>query len=177
MEPATPTPAQTTNLLGALATAALDLTDAALEDALAPGGRLTQALLTLDTWPGSSIRFLSRVLDVTHSGAVRLVDRLEDRGLAERALGPDGRTVAVRATRSGRDVVSRLRARRAEALGGLIRDLTERDRLTLHGLLERMLGSGPRTRTEARHTCRVCDHSLCRGEACPVGSSVTVEDG
>jgi hypothetical protein len=39
-------------------------------------------------------------------------------------------------------------------------------------VLERVLQQKPRSRTEARHACRLCDHGVCRGVACPIGESV-----
>src|SRR6266567_3796170 len=71
------------NLLGALALAVCDRLHEAtehLDDGLAASE--PAALVTLAHYPGQSILALGRTLGLTHSGAVRLADRLAARLLA-----------------------------------------------------------------------------------------------
>lgn len=160
------------NLIGAFVTASGDELAAALERALGIGGSAPAALLAIDTWPDRSIDFLAGVLGLTHSGTVRLVDRMQVAGLVERRPGRDGRTTAVRATRRGKARVRTARDARREILTALARELDPEVRSALEVALERTLRARARSRTEARYTCRLCDHSVCRGEDCPVGASV-----
>src|SRR5688572_20555675 len=51
---------------------------------------------------GQSIDALRRIVGLTHSGAVRLVDRLAGAGLVERRVGADQRSVALHLTPEGR---------------------------------------------------------------------------
>src|SRR5687768_6517652 len=96
------------NVLGAFSVA---VTDRVRADS---GG---SALLALHTWlAGASIDRLARVLELSHSGTVRLVDRLAAAGLLERLGGPDGRAVALQLTERGHAEAERLQADRLARL-------------------------------------------------------------
>ena len=89
----------------------------ATESAASHGAAGPAALTALDEFLGGrSMDDLRRVLGLTHSGAVRLVDRLAADGCVERRAGADGRSVALVLTAKGRRVARRVRAARAEAL-------------------------------------------------------------
>ena len=78
------------NVLGALATAIDDAVTAAIEDATGLTGAAPAALIALhDLLAGRSVDDLRHAVDLTHSGAVRLVDRLVADGLATRRPGAD----------------------------------------------------------------------------------------
>ena len=68
------------------------------------GGALPAALSSLHEWAGGrTIETLAGGLRLSHSRTVRVVDRLEQRGLARRARDPgDGRSVLVHLTPAGR---------------------------------------------------------------------------
>src|SRR5205085_805848 len=89
-----PTLDRTANLLGALSLAIADRTGPA-NDAAA-----LSALLHFLESP--SIDLLRRVLGLTSSGTVRLVDRLEGDGLVRRRGGGDGRVTVIELTAAGR---------------------------------------------------------------------------
>ena len=163
----------TANLLGVLALAVTDRTNAALGTALGAGGNAAAALLSVGARPGLSIDQLARVLGLSHSATVRLVDRLENRGWARRTrVGEDGRTASVTLSRSGNTTFRRLLDVRHDALKRATAGLSRRERAALRTLLAKMLASLPGDRHEARHMCRLCEHSVCHGAACPVGSAV-----
>ena len=65
---------------------------------------------------GQSIDSLARVVGLSHSGAVRLVDRLSETGFAERRMGADGRAVALQLTPEGRRAARRVLAQREAAI-------------------------------------------------------------
>src|SRR5260370_713814 len=105
------------NLLGALALAVCDrLREATehLDDGLAASE--PAALVTLAHYPGQSILTLGRTLGLTHSGAVRLADRLEASGLVRRAPSGRGRTLALSLTQRGRSAALQALARRQAAV-------------------------------------------------------------
>ncbi len=81
------------NLLGALALAVSDRIREVTEqqaDALARSE--PAALVSLVHYPGQPVGVLDQTLGLTHSGAVRLSDRLEAAGLVRRtSAGPAGR--------------------------------------------------------------------------------------
>src|SRR5579863_3248574 len=65
---------------------------------------------------GGSVTQLSSVLGLTHSGTVRLVDRLAAEGLVERVGAQDGRAVSVVLTRTGRRTAARILQTREKSL-------------------------------------------------------------
>ena len=75
--------------------------------------------------------------------ATRIVARLEDDGLIERAADPeDGRSSLISATAAGSALLATLRERKDAYLARGLRELPERDRATLRraaAILERML--------------------------------------
>ena len=97
------------NALGALALEVARRVQAA-GDAASPHGASVPAALTAlhGLTGGQSIDALRRVVGLTHSGAVRLVDRLVAAGLAERRVGVDGRAVALHLTPEGRRAARRV---------------------------------------------------------------------
>src|SRR6476469_2671490 len=113
------------NVVGAMALAVADRLRGATEDAAGLAGALPAALVALHEFAGGQpIEFLAGALRVTHSRAVRVVDRLEEAGLARRAAAPaDGRAVSVALTAAGRRRAARVLAARnaviEDALGGL----------------------------------------------------------
>src|SRR6476661_7215837 len=118
------------NVVGAMALAVADRLRGATEDAAGLGGALPAALVALHEFAGGQpIEFLAGALRVTHSRAVRVVDRLEEAGLAKRSAAPgDGRAVSVALTPRGRRVAARIAAARAAVLEDALGDLSEAER-------------------------------------------------
>jgi MarR family transcriptional regulator, negative regulator of the multidrug operon emrRAB len=178
-----------TNVLGAAATG---LTDAMQQSMVATANldaASSAALVAmLDFTPGGTIRALSQVLGLTHSGAVRLVDRLVAAGYVERAAGVDARSRRLRLTRSGRAVARRVRAARKNALEPAVRELTPAEQDALTALSERLVATLTERRLEARAQgrspaggalCRVCDFTACgRAEGrCPAATTAADAGG
>lgn len=158
------------NALGALALEVARRVQAA-GDAASPLGASVPAALTAlhGLTGGQSIDALRRVVGLTHSGAVRLVDRLVAADLAERRVGADGRAVALQLTPEGRRAARRVLARREAAIEGVLAPLTSSERATLAALHEKLLGSSTSGQEERRRVCRLCDVEAC-GRACPTKS-------
>jgi DNA-binding MarR family transcriptional regulator len=87
---------------------------------------------------GCTIEVLRKALNLTHSGTVRLVDRLAGAGLVERRTGPDARSVALHLTPPGRRAVRRVATARDAALERAMTGLTPAQRAQLAALLERV---------------------------------------
>lgn len=129
----------------------------------------TVALLAVHTRPGQSVGALAQLLGTTHSGGVRIVNRMHHAGLVDRRPGPDGRTAALHATGRGDELsVTALEVRRA-ALSDLMSNLAPVQVEALTGLIDDLAPALARTRAEAQRVCRMCEHAVCRGELCPVG--------
>jgi len=100
--------------LGALSLVVADRMNAAVEAVAALGPSAPAALVALHEFlDGGTVTQLSSVLGLSHSGTVRLVDRLAVEGLVERIGAQDGRAVSVVLTSSGRRVALRIRQARS----------------------------------------------------------------
>jgi DNA-binding MarR family transcriptional regulator len=165
--------ARDANLVGALGLAIADrIAEAAAEPA--GGGSAAQALVTLyGGGAGGSIDVLARVVGLTHSGAVRLVDRLARTGLVERRMGADQRSAALYLTPAGRRAARRVLARREAAIQAVLAPLTRADRDALTRIAERLLAELGAAPDAERRLCRLCDPDACgrpRGR-CPVAAA------
>jgi MarR family transcriptional regulator, negative regulator of the multidrug operon emrRAB len=150
------------NLLGALSLAVADRMRGATEAAAGYGGSAPAALAALSTHlDGEPIDALRRSLGLTHSAAVRLVDRFADAGLVERGRGRDGRSVSVAMTAAGREAGREVVRARQQALAELLEGLTASQRRALAGVCEAMLGELTTSRADARNICRLCDPGAC----------------
>jgi MarR family transcriptional regulator, negative regulator of the multidrug operon emrRAB len=159
------------NLLGALSLAVAGRLDAATRAAAAHGGSAPAALAALDTFlEGSSIDTMRRPLGLTHSAAVRLVDRLAVAGLVRRGAGEDGRSVAVFLTPAGRRAAAQVQDGRMTALSEVLAPLAPSERRRLTRLHEKLLAGLTSGRADARHICRLCDAEACGHQEgrCPV---------
>lgn len=165
-------PASPANLLGALALAIVDRTSEALAEA---GGRSLSSAAALSALhhilDGPTIERLSQVLGLSHSGTVRLLDRLEQDGYVRRDRGPDGRSAAVSLTPEGREAAASITAARAGVLDAALAPLDQDERRTFGELVGRILVGMMREPGATRWTCRLCDTGACARYAggCPIG--------
>jgi DNA-binding MarR family transcriptional regulator len=171
------------NVLGALTTALDDAVTVAIEDATGLTGAAPAALIALhDLLAGRSVDDLRQAVDLTHSGAVRLVDRLVADGLAARHPGADARSLAVVLTARGRRLArAALDARSAvlrDSFDGLRRDqrrqLTQLVEQMIAGVVHRRLGQRAAGEGPAGGwLCRQCDPAACgRPEGrCPAATA------
>ncbi|MHB1582485.1 MAG: MarR family winged helix-turn-helix transcriptional regulator [Acidimicrobiales bacterium] len=174
------------NVLGALSLVVADRMNAAVEAVAALGPSAPAALAAMHEFlDGGSVTQLSSVLGLTHSGTVRLVDRLADEGLVERGGARDGRAVSVALTRRGRRTAVRILRTREESLTTALSALSPEEIDGLSAALDKMLTTVTLARAEERSArstdrpqpwlCRLCDFAACgRGEGnCPVNNAVT----
>jgi DNA-binding MarR family transcriptional regulator len=165
---------RTGNLLGALSLAVADRTTSAAGDALGQSESAAVALSALHHFlDDPSVDLLGRVLGLTPSGAVRLLDRLQEAGYVTRRPGRDGRSISVRLTASGRRAAERVSAARAAVLEDALSDLSPAERHTLDQLVSRLLVGLIREPGATRWTCRLCDTTACGRDAgrCPVANA------
>jgi MarR family transcriptional regulator, negative regulator of the multidrug operon emrRAB len=159
------------NVVGALALGIADRIQAAGERAGGHGASGPAALVALHGVAGGvSIDGLRRIVGLTHSGAVRLVDRLAAAGLVERRGGADQRSVALRLTAEGRRAARRVLAQREATVEAALAGLPAADRAALVRVAERVLPQLVEAPGEERRVCRLCDMEACgrpRGE-CPM---------
>jgi DNA-binding MarR family transcriptional regulator len=162
------------NLLGALSLVVADRTSDAVGDAAGRSETSAAALSALYHFLElPTVDLLRRVLGLTSSGTVRLLDRLEEAGFVKRGAGPDGRSTLVSLTPAGRRAGQRVTKARAEVLLSTLEVLTPAERTTLEDLVSRMLVGMMRGPGATRWMCRLCDTQTCNRApgACPVTSA------
>src|SRR6266540_4938994 len=150
--------ARSANLLGTVGLAVSDRIRDAGEDELGLGGSAPVAIVALSTYLADEpLDVIARAFGITASAVVRLVDRLEAEGLAQRHPGPDGRRVAVRLTAKGDRRAKAILARRERELGQVLKALSAVEQRELTRLHEKILAQLPDDVPGARRVCRFCD--------------------
>jgi DNA-binding MarR family transcriptional regulator len=171
--------ARLVNLLGAVAIGLGDAIDESVAGATSLDRAASTALVAmLDFTPAGSVRTLSQVVGLTHSGAVRLVDRLVAAGHVRREPGADARSRAISLTPSGRRTARAARRARQRALEQVVDGLPPHDQDALAVLAPQVVGRLTSLRLEQRAAgrapaggalCRLCDFTACgrAQRACP----------
>jgi DNA-binding MarR family transcriptional regulator len=96
-------------------------------------------LMVIDRNPGLSQTRLGQTLGIDRSTLVTVIDRLEARGLVERADAPkDRRSYALHLSGRGRNLLAELTDTVRDHEQQVARDLTAAERLTLIALLRRI---------------------------------------
>ncbi|MET9489915.1 MarR family transcriptional regulator [Nocardia sp. NPDC006630] len=174
------------NVLGALSLVVADRMNTAIEAVAALGPSAPAALAAMHEFlDGGSVTQLSSVLGLTHSGTVRLVDRLAAEGLVERVGAEDGRAVSLVLTRTGRHMAAQILQTRETSLTSALSALSADEVDNLAAVLDTMLTTVTLARAEQRSArtgnrsqpwlCRLCDFAACgRSEGnCPVSNAVS----
>jgi DNA-binding MarR family transcriptional regulator len=161
---------QAANLLGATALAVADRQAEAVVRVAGDASSAAALNALHEFLDAPSVDLLRQVLGLTHSGTVRLLDRLEAQELVIRAAGPDARTASVHLTRKGRAAARRVGAARAAVLDEALSPFDERQRAALGQALGELLSRLVREPGVTRWTCRLCDTTACgRAEdRCPM---------
>jgi DNA-binding MarR family transcriptional regulator len=161
-----------TNRIGAMVIALGDRLRTATEEAADMPASYPAALSALRMWAGGSpVEVLADGLRLSHSRVVRVVDRLEQDGLARRLPNPDdGRAVRLELTAAGRRAADRVQAARATALAEALGGLSPAQRSALGELAATVLDEVTEGRRDARGICRLCDPGICGHHTghCPV---------
>lgn len=157
------------NLAAALSQLIIDVVADRLGAQLPHSGSAPAALVTIAHEPDLSIEHLRRALGLTHSGTVRLVDRLESEALVHRRRGGQ-REVKLGLTRRGREAVKRIERTRIAAVAELLEVLSEDEQRQFDQLVARVLGERTHGEEDLRRICRLCSFDACErgGRACPV---------
>ena len=156
------------NMLGALSVVLADGMREAIDEALDVTGETAAAIVTLGANPGLTVGKLARALGLSHSGAVRLADRLAHERLLERVPGKDSREVTLRLTRDGEQARITALRQRERVLHAAMAHLSHRDIENLGLCLDKML-RGLLTKAGADYRfCRLCDEDSCVPASCPV---------
>lgn len=166
---------RTANLLGATVLGLFDELRTAVEHQTGRSGESPAALVVLGHQPGLSNEALSRLLGLTHTGSVRLIDRLVADGLVERrASKVDRRGVALFLTSAGEAARREVLAARETLMMSLTRRLAPDEQARLADLLAKLLQGVARDDTHKLRICRLCDGPACG--KCPIHVPVGMND-
>jgi DNA-binding MarR family transcriptional regulator len=170
----------TANLLGALAMVVTDqlteLTSAAAGQSGAGPAALSALGQFLDL---PTLDAVAEVLGLTHSGAVRLVDRLSEADLVERAPGIDRRSRIVSLTAAGQRAAGAVTAARGACLDELVGTLSVDDRRALQRVAGALLTTIVNRKDSGAWICRLCNLAHC-GHAeghCPTACAAAEKYG
>jgi DNA-binding MarR family transcriptional regulator len=153
---------QAANLLGALALSLHDRLERAVTEVAGIAESDGAALSALHHFLDSpSVDLLAKVLGLSSSGTVRLVDRLENAGLVRRATAGDGRVTSVALTATGRRRAQAVTRTRAKLMEQALAGLTPPERRQFGKLAGRILAGLIRPPGASRWTCRLCDVVAC----------------
>jgi MarR family transcriptional repressor of emrRAB len=167
--------ARSANLLGTVGLAVSDRIRAAAEDEIGLAGSAPVALVALSTYLADEpLEAIASAFGITSSAVVRLVDRLEAEGLAQRHPGTDGRRVLVRLTPKGARRAKAVLARREHELDRVLEALSPDELAELTRLHEKLLSHLPDGVPSARRVCRFCDVGACGhyDGRCPVTQGI-----
>ncbi|BCL72139.1 MarR family transcriptional regulator [Vibrio nigripulchritudo] len=157
------------NLFGAFATTIATRIE---EEVLELGGRsLTHesALVAIQNHPNDTIDVLRKVLGITHSGAVRLINTLEKEGLVERYRSEvDARAVVLRVTDKGSKRAEQVLKARERVTDQVFAHLNSQQQDAIVSALEVSLSALTNDQESARRICRLCNEQVCRAKGCPV---------
>jgi MarR family transcriptional repressor of emrRAB len=164
---------QVANIVGAMALSIVSAMSDAIEESTSQSVGHCIAVLAIVQVPGLSIDQLRQILRLSHSGTVRVVDKLVSADLVTRSAGQDGRTVSLKATSAGRNRYRAISERRLKQLEIALNSLTREERNQLEAISAKLLRGSASTAPEAQRICRLCDHSVCFGRGdCPVADGL-----
>ena len=162
---------QTANLLGATVLALYDELRLAVESYTGRTGESPSAVVILGHQPGISNDQLSKLVNITHTGTVRLVDRLVEDGLVERRSSRlDKRSKALYLTASGEAAREEILKAREVKMSSALNQLTSEECNSLNSILGKLLVEVSRDDTHKLSICRLCDANSCPN--CPILVSV-----
>jgi DNA-binding MarR family transcriptional regulator len=152
-----------------LGTMGLLLSDALEEAQVALSRSAAALLLTLFYREHKTLAAIAKVLGVSQPTVTRVMDGLARQGFAERK-GRTGRISLVRLTPAGLRKARSLQGARLNAMKDLLGVLSRREQVAFEHTLDKMLAGATRSRAFAHTVCRLCNHAICTGPRCPIGS-------
>ena len=165
---------RTANVLGALALVVNDRAAAAVLAATGQSQSSAGALSALSEFlDRPTLDELRKVLGLTPSGVVRLVDRLAESGLVVRQPGADGRSRAIVLTTTGRRMAEQIGQARLETLTALVDELSPEEQASLLEMLGRVMQTVVQQKSGGAWICRQCDLAACERSSghCPAANA------
>lgn len=132
-------------------------------------------LLTVEHRQPLPVSAAAAVLGISQPTATRLADGLARAGLLFRG-DKAGRAVPLMLTAAGRTRAGHLAEAMQARVGKLLDALDAAERRAFMGAVAKILTAATGSREQARTICRNCDHGVCHGADCPVGSRANALD-
>ncbi|BAY87552.1 transcriptional regulatory protein MarR family [Calothrix parasitica NIES-267] len=157
---------QLINLIGAAAIAISDSIQNAAEESTGNTASFPAALVIVERYPTITVDLLAQYLQLSQSGAARLVERLVNQNLVERQQGNDRRCVHLQLTSDGKAMVEKIQQTKIEAVSNLLKPLTAKEQQQLLIILSKMAGEYGNTEIMEEYICRFCDMNNCPLAVC-----------
>jgi len=165
--------ARTVNMLGALSLGLSDRIRAALEANGGQAAGVPSALIQIWFEPGSSIDHLRRLIGLSHSATVRIVEQLQREGLVEKGKrAADSRSASLKLSKAGEERAIAALAARDQQISRVVASLSESEMKTLGVLLEKIIFETVETEEQSHVFCRLCDISACPQDRCPADPDI-----
>lgn len=165
------------NLLGAFATTIASNIEREVADLDGRSLSHEAALVAINNHPNDGIEMLSKVLGLTHSGSVRLVNNLVHDGFVERHRSQvDARAVVLSVTEEGQSRANKILLAREKITSKMLSTLSQQQKETITPILGHLLSAMTDNAVAARRICRFCDEGVCRKIGCPVEAAVIQKD-
>ncbi|MBB3567711.1 MarR family transcriptional regulator [Rhizobium sp. BK491] len=158
------------NLFGAMSLALVDKMEKAFTDETGLGPSAIAAIVQIGTEPRLTIETLRRMIALSHSATVRLVDQLVASDLVVRAGGVDGdkRARSLQLTERGRALFKCSLAARRAVIQRAIAVLGPEETVQFSHLVEKLLPALVDLGDDQDVVCRVCDQGACDQDRCPI---------
>ena len=157
---------QLINLIGAAAIAISDSIQNAAKEATGNTASFPAALIIVERYPTITVDLLGQYLQLSQSGAARLVERLVNQNLVERHQGNDRRCVHLQLTSDGKAMVEKIQQAKIAAVSNLLKPLTKQEQQQLLNTLSKMAGQYSNTEVLEEYICRFCDIRECPLTVC-----------
>ena len=166
------------NLIGTLALKIHDLQMNAAVDVSGMSPTACACLISLahqDT--PQTISDIAAICNLSHSAAVRLVEKLETLGyLHKTALKSDGRKVHICLTSDGYEMRDTILKARRLAIEPALSKFSKSDWKVIEWAAGFILSDMTDSRLESEQICRLCDVDACGGSNCPVEKKALMFD-
>ncbi|WP_414622400.1 MarR family winged helix-turn-helix transcriptional regulator [Calothrix sp. CCY 0018] len=157
---------QLINLIGASAIAISDSIQKAAEQTTGNTASFPAALVIIERYPKITVDLLGQYLQLSQSGAARLVKRLVNQNLVERHQGNDRRSVHLQLTSDGKAMFDKIQQAKIEAVSKLLKPLNKEEQQLLLSFLSKMAWEYSNTEIQEEYICRFCDIHKCPLPGC-----------
>lgn len=155
------------NQLAAFALSINDKLNTALSERFDRSHSQIETLVSVRHCDTFTVGWLGEVLDLTHSAAVRIADKLERDGLIRRTPQTNRRFVGLVLTPAGVALADEILNIRQDVLEDLLEDVGDKALENALPMIQGLLGQNSGGKLPSYRRCRLCDEVMC-GKHCPV---------